>query len=57
MININNLTTKETELQELDLFVDSEGYLQDLSEQEEINVYGGIVYTGCKPPFPKKEYY
>ncbi len=49
MIDINNLTTRETELkelnlsalEELNLSADSEGYLKDLSEQEEINIYGG----------------
>jgi hypothetical protein len=41
MIDINNLTTTETELEELDLLADSEDYLQDLSEQEEFNTYGG----------------
>ncbi len=45
MIDINNLTTTETELEELNLSADSEGYLKDLSEQKESNIYGGL--SGC----------
>lgn len=42
MININNLTDTELEeSKELDLLADSEHYLQELSEQEEINIIGG----------------
>jgi hypothetical protein len=40
MIDINNLTNTEAELQELNLATDYENYLQDLSEQEEINIKG-----------------
>jgi hypothetical protein len=50
MIDINNLTTTETELEELNLLVDSEGYLKDLSEQEEVNIYGGGA------PYPEEPY-
>jgi hypothetical protein len=41
-ININNLTTTETKL---DLLTDSEDYLQDLSEQRKVNIYGGATAT------------
>jgi hypothetical protein len=49
MIDINNLTNTETELkesslsasEELNLSADSEGYLNELSEQEEVNIHGG----------------
>ncbi len=40
MIDINNLTTTKSE-EEFNLISDSEDYLQELSEQEEDNVYGG----------------
>ncbi len=50
MIDINNLTTTETELEELNLSADSdsEGYLKDLSEKEEVNIYGG------RAPYPEE---
>lgn len=40
-INLKNLTTTEIEIEELNLSDNSKGYLQDLSEQEEANIYGG----------------
>jgi hypothetical protein len=43
-ININDL--QATELEKLDLLADSEGYLQELSEQEKINISGGLMCFG-----------
>lgn len=40
-INVDDLTNTETELEELDLITDSEGYLKELSEQEKPQIKGG----------------
>jgi hypothetical protein len=44
MIEINNLTTTETELEELDLSADSESYFEELSEQQ-LGIQGGGIIT------------
>ncbi len=43
MINIKDLKTTDTELEELNLLSNSEDYLKELSEQEEVNIYGGCT--------------
>jgi hypothetical protein len=48
-ININDLTTTETELEELDLLADYEDYLKEISNQEKDKIYGGIwISNGCE---------
>jgi hypothetical protein len=50
MTNIHISDLQITEPEELDLLVDSEGYLKELSEQEEVNIYGGGA------PYPEEPY-